>query len=879
MAVHSTPLSSHWRFKKASEADTAFLPVAQFPTNIHLDLLHHGKIPDPFLDTNEAAVQWVGEEVWVYQTSFSAPTALGQTQLVFEGLDTYATVFLNGKEILKIDNMFIPYRVDVTGRLQDTNTLEILFDSTWLVGKQMEKGAEDKPLFCHNGDSSRLQVRKAQYHYGWDWYVSICLSSVTFFLLRADLVPRRGPTLLTCGPWRPIYLETFTARFSALSVESVIDQSLSLATVDVTSQVEGTAVKTIELSLVGPKGQSVGKKTLSLPNDGTVQVTFTVSTPSLWYPIGNGSQPLYTVEATASSDTGVICTSSKRIGLRRVELIQRPIQGQPGTSFFFQINGVPIFCRGADWIPADSFLPRISSERYRAWVEFAVKGNHNMVRIWGGGVYEDESFYEACDELGLMVWHDFMLGCGSYPVTRSFLAQIQNEVIVNLQQLNHHPSIVLWCGNNEDHMFADKYPSGYDADDKDPENWLKTRWPARIIYDKILPELCAKYSPNIPYHPGSPWGGKPSNDPTVGDIHSWSVWMKALEMYPYQYYPKLSGRFVSEFGLKSYPSLRTLTGCITDPAERHPQSRTMDAHGKSASKTPWAGDYRNIALYMFENLRHGYTLPQYVYASQLVQAEGMAFAYVFWRRLWRGEGQEECAGALCWQLNDCWPCVSWSLGDYHLRPKLAYYTVKRAMAALAVGVTRAEVETSRRSDLTRVHVEKQTRLQAWASSFAASSAVVVDMLVQAFDVASGRCVWESRQTGVTVPANKSTEILDIVFPAPLESQRTTVVAARMLDPTTGSTVARFMDWPQPLRHLPIPKPAVKVEVDGDQVRVSAALPVKALQLSVDGDAAAEDSVDWADNCLDLSPGDEQVVVAKGLAGRKVNIMHLGIAAD
>ncbi|KAI7977479.1 hypothetical protein EIK77_007101 [Talaromyces pinophilus] len=855
MAVQNTPLSSNWLFKKASEPDTAFLPVAQFPTNIHLDLLHHRQIPDPFLDANEAVVQWVGEEDWIYQTSFSAPAAVGQTQLVFEGLDTYATVFLNGAEILKTDNMFIPYRVNITSRLQGTNTLQIRFDSTWLIGKQMEEDAKDKPLFCHNGDSSRLQVRKAQYHYGWDW----------------------GPTLLTCGPWRPIYLETFTARFSALSLESVIDQSLSIATVDITAQVEGTAVKTIKLSLIDPEGKPV-EKTVSL-NDGAVQAMFTVSKPSLWYPLGNGSQPLYTVEATGFSDSGVVvCTSSKRIGLRRVELIQRPIKDQPGTSFFFQINGVPIFCRGADWIPADNFLPRISSERYRAWVEFAAKGNHNMIRIWGGGVFEDPSFYEACDELGLMIWHDFMLGCGSYPVTPAFLAQIQNEVITNLERLNHHPSIVLWCGNNEDHMFADKYPSGYDVDDKNPENWLKTRWPARIIYDKVLPELCAKYSPSIPYHPGSPWGGKPSNDPTVGDIHSWSVWMKALEMYPYQYYPKLSGRFVSEFGLKSYPALRTLTGCITDPTERHPQSRTMDAHGKSASKTPWAGDFRNIALYMFENIRHGYTLPQYVYASQLVQAEGMSFAYVFWRRLWRGEGQEECAGALCWQLNDCWPCVSWALGDYYLRPKLAYYTVKRAMTALAVGVARAEIETGRQSDLTRVHVQKETRLQVWVSSFITSSSVV-HVLLEAFDVVSGRCIWDSRQMGVTVAANKSSEILDILFPTSLESQPKTVVAARMIDPSTGATVARYMDWPQPLRHLTIPKPAINVKVDGNEVRVSAALPVKGLQLSVDGDTAAEDTVDWADNCLDLIPGDEQVIVAKGLAGRKVNILHLGVAAD
>ncbi len=329
-----------------------------------------------------------------------------------------------------------------------------------------------------------------------------------------------------------------------------------------------------------------------------------------------------------------------------VQLIQRPLKnGKPGTTFFFQINGIPIFCCGADWIPADSFLPRITPDKYREWVRFAAEGNHNMIRIWGGGVYEDDSFYAAADELGIMIWHDFMLGCGSYPVTKDFLSQIEAEAVFNIRLLDHHPCIVLWCGNNEDHMFADRYPSGYDPDDLDPENWLKTRWPARIIYDKILPEICAKHCPEIPYHPGSPWGGRPSNDPTVGDVHAWGVWMKALEMYPYQYYPQLAGRFVSEFGVKSYPDLRTLEGVLTDPSERHPQSRSMDAHGKGASKTPWAQDYRHIALYMFENLRAGHTLPLYVYASQLVQAEAMSVAYVSWRRLWRGE-----EGRMCWRF-------------------------------------------------------------------------------------------------------------------------------------------------------------------------------------------------------------------------------------
>jgi beta-mannosidase len=584
-------------------------------------------------------------------------------------------------------------------------------------------------------------------------------------------------------------------------------------------------------------------------------------------------------KATLESASGSLATASKRIGLRRIELVQRPLKdNKPGTSFFFRINGTSVFSCGADWIPADSFLPRITKEKFRSWVKFAARGNHNMIRIWGGGVFEDSSFYDTCDELGVMIWHDFMLGCGSYPVTKEFLAQIEKETVFNIKLLDHHPSIVLWCGNNEDHMFADRYPSGYDPNDANPDNWLKTRWPARIIYDKILPELCKKYSPEIPYHPGSPWGGRPSNDPTVGDIHSWGVWMKALEMYPYQYYPKLSGRFVSEFGVKSYPSVRTLLSVITDPAEQHPQSRTMDAHGKSASKTPWAGDFRNIALYMFENLRHGYTLPQYAYASQLVQAEAMSFAYASWRRLWRGEGREECAGALCWQLNDCWPCVSWSLGDYHLRPKAAFYTIKRALAPLTVGIAREEIETSRKDDLTRVHVHKETRLQVWASNLTITSATV-DLEVRAIEVSSGKEIWEQRKSAITLAANQSTELIDIEFPIPVESRGTTIVASRLLDPENGTIIARFVDWPQPLRHIALPKPEISLTVEGDQIRASSSRPVKALQLSLREGDKDEDNVEWDDNFIDLVPGDEQIIHAPGLDGQKVEFLHLGIAAD
>lgn len=852
MAHQRTPLDSGWTFKQASKAESSFLPTAQFPTAIHLDLMHHGIIPDPFLNENAALVQWVGEEEWLYRTTFYAPANDAHDtsfELVFEGLDTHATISLNSREIKKTDNMFIEYRVDVTDCIKPgkENELEIIFHSSFLIGKQLEKEAAQKPLFFHNGDSSRLQVRKAPYSYGWDFI----------------------PIFLTCGPWRPIYLDSYTTKFTEFTVVAVVAKDLSSAKVRVAADVEGSQAVGVKVRILDPQGQLVQEKDVLLADEPNIaQTEFDISNPELWWPSGNGSQPLYQVTAVAYGPKVTLCSVSKRIGLRRIQLIQQPLKEQPGTTFFIEANNVPIFCRGANWTPADAFLPQITPQKYRAWLELAARGNHNMIRVWGGGVYEDHVFYDLCDELGIMIWQDFMFACGSYPVTPKYLKDIEEEAIYNVKRLRSHPCVVLWCGNNEDHMFADRYNAEYDYEDLNPENWLKTNWPARIIYDKILKEICEEHVPEIPYHPGSPWGGKPAMDPTVGDVHAWGVWMKASEQYPYQWYYKLSGRFVSEFGLKSYPPVKTINEFITDPGERYPQSRTLDAHLKASSKTPWAKDYRSVALYIMENFRIGKSLEQWVYGSQLSQAEAMHFAFSGWRRLWKGPGHEECAGTLVWVLNDAFPSVSWSLADYHVRPKHAYYSIKRALEPIVVCANRVEVEKSRPSEFTEAHVVRETRLQVWGSNFGVQREPF-QLLLQKIDVGSGKTMWE-RSLDVVLPGNRSTELFD----EPLEetASRTTLVFARLM--RAGKVVSRFLDWPQPLKYLDLPRPDVKVRVRDDDVFVSADLPVKGLVLQID-----DDKVRFDDNCIDLAPGEEQVISAEGLRGREVKIMHLAIAAD
>lgn len=852
MALERIPISSGWTFKQATNADSSFLPTAQFPTAIHLDLMHHGIIPDPYLDANAAKMQWVGEEEWLYRNTFRGPSKHSpntRVELVFEGLDTHTTISLNSKEIKKTESMYLSYRVDVTDHVKPDadNELDIFFHSTFLVGKQLEKEAPQKPIFLHNGDSSRLQVRKAPYSYGWDFV----------------------PIFLTCGPWRPIYLDTYTAKITELTVVADVTKDLSSAKVSITAEIEGSGAEKAQVRVTDPAGKLVHEKEVSFSNhSSSAEFQVDVKNPALWWPNGNGLQSLYHVTVIVSGHNEVLCKSSKRIGLRRLQLIQHPLKDQPGTSFYFQVNNVPIFSRGSNWIPADLFLPRITPDRYRAWLHLAAQGNQNMIRIWGGGVYEDPVFYETCDELGIMIWHDFMLACGAYPATPKFLKAIEEEAIHNVRRLRHHPCVVLWCGNNEDHMFADKYNAQYDYDDHNPENWLKTDWPARIIYDKILPDVCQAHVPEIPYHPGSPWGGKPAMDPTIGDVHAWDVWMKASAQYPYQWYYKIVGRFVSEFGVKSYPSVKMIEECVTDPRERHPHSRMLDAHLKASSKSPWAKDYRTVALYIMENFRIGKSLKHWVYGSQLSQAEAMQFAFTGWRRLWKGPSREECAGALVWQLDDCFPSVSWSLADYKVRPKYAYYTIKRALDPIVVCATRIEVEKSRPNEFTEAHVVRETRLQVWGSNFTTQTEDF-QLRLQKIDVSSGKISWE-KTIDVKLVENRSTELFD--EPIDELASQTVLLSACLL--RGGKVVSRFVDWPQPLKYLDLPRPYIQLQVQGDDVAVSSELPVKGLVFEVDGDA-----VQLSDNCIDLTPGDEQVIHAKGLKGKLPSILHLAIAAD
>lgn len=620
-------------------------------------------------------------------------------------------------------------------------------------------------------------------------------------------------------------------------------------------------------------GTQVASETVQV-SSGKATASFTLENPSLWYPIRYGKQPLYQVKAALICGDSEEDVVEKRVGLRRAELIQRPLKGQPGKSFFFQVNNIPLYCGGSDWIPADNFIPRITKERYYDWIKLVADGNQFMIRVWGGGIYEEQAFYDACDELGILVWQDFMFGCGNYPAWPALLKSIEREAYENVKLLRHHPSIVIWAGNNEDYQYQESVSLTYKYEDKNADNWLKTDFPARYIYEKILPNVCSELIPSTSYHPGSPWGdGVDTHDPTVGDIHQWNVWHGTQEKW--QNFDKLGGRFVSEFGMQAFPNVKTIDAYLplgkNDP-DRYPQSSTVDFHNKAD------GHERRIALYLVENMRYGPDpLEQFVYATQLMQGECLASAYRLWKRQWKGPGRECCGGALVWQINDCWPVTSWSIADYYLRPKMAYFTVKREMAPVSIGITRTE-HRHPRDRYTRVNVDVSTKVEVWASNLTLED-LEVDCLVKAWDVETGEQTFnEMVAERIILPENRSTEIdareVPIIAGGGKDQEKRTVVAAYLLD-RDGKQIARYVNWPEPLKYLHLQKPKelkVVLSKDGTAVEISAEVPVKGLVVETE-----DDLVVFEDNLVDIVPNE---VVRIGVEGAtketKLEARYLGM---
>ncbi|EED80557.1 hypothetical protein POSPLDRAFT_128099 [Postia placenta Mad-698-R] len=866
METHTLILTDGWHWKERDPTVQSVLDEPQngrlpwtiarsFPSEIHVELMQNGRIPDPFLGFNEHKVQWVGEREWLYFCKF--PFSRGNAahaELLLEGLDTVCDVYLNDTKVLTADNMFRSYSVAIQlSDLRVENVLLLHFKSAELAAKELEKRyGRVRAGSANLGDPSRVYLRKAQYGWRWDW----------------------GPELMTCGPYRPISLITYTARLSDVHPRvSVSSGPALLPSLKLNLTIAGrvSAAQAAHVVLKDTDGGFVVREahiplSITEPRDGdVVEVTDIVSwdldtVVELWWPVGYGKQKLYTLEVV------LLGQQSKRIGFRRVELIQEPLgeadQHGKGTTFLFEVNGVRMFMGGSNWIPAHNFLTQITPERYRAWLTLLRDGNQNMVRLWGGGVYEPDVFYDTCDELGILVWQDFQFACGVYPAHDEFIASVKAEAEDNVRRLRHHPAMALWCGNNEDYQQVLQWGGITDL-------------PARLIYESVLPSVVAALTdPPLPYHRGSPYGGQDwdTADSTVGDIHQWDVW--AGRERPWQEYARMGGRFVSEFGIPSLPDIRTVDYWLAgNTKERWAQSKMMAQHNRAGNHE------RRFAILMNENFR---------LTSDLETCALSIPSVWMWRREWRGRGKGFTAGALVWQLNDCWPVTSWAIADFFLRAKPVYYSIARELAPVSVGIFRRVVK-NRENDRPVQFYEfgafrsVDATIEVWGTnrSLGPRNSTLVLKCVDLLSDWTHEDVYE-----VVLLPNQSTELLSIPCPCPPPSQSSdapsvtssfsVVVAAQLIDPqlSADKVIARYADWPQPYRHVDVPNPGLRIKIDDELIAIDVEKPVKGLFFSTD-DETGENNVRWSDNALDVMPGDKQCIQAKGLGGKRVKVAYLG----
>ncbi|SFF72867.1 beta-mannosidase [Novosphingobium sp. CF614] len=651
--------------------------AASVPGAVQADLVTHKIMPDPFIGHNEAAVQWAGRSDWVYRLPLDATPELlarGHLELVFDGLDTFAQVSVNGRDVLSADNAHRRWRVDLRGLLRPgANEVLIRFRSPLKVLQpkilplenplpgEYDSMFGDEP----EGRQTSPYIRKPKYHYGWDW----------------------GPRILNIGPNGPVRLEAWDeARIETVRVaqEAVSPAEARLAAeLEIMAGREGIAE--IAANVTGPDGADAASaaRTVHLsPGLNRVSVPLTLAAPRLWFPAGYGVQPLYTVRASIKVGGEEVDSAARSTGLRTVELVREADAdadaGKKGRGFLLKINGLPIFMKGANVIPFDSFQTRVTPARMAAILTDARDANMNMVRVWGGGHYMPDSFYDAADRLGLMVWQDFMFGGAVTPYDRDFRESVRIEAEEQVDRVQAHPSIVIWSGNNE-------VLSGWETwSDRvafkkrvGPDEQERVGVGMAVLFNQVLRDAAERRDADVPYWPGSPstnYEGKPDVDGD-GDRHYWDVWGGKK---PVESYLDSCPRFMSEYGLQAMPVMPTVHAYAA-PQDLSITSPVMRAHQKFMKG---AGQER-LLYYIEQRYRTPRDFADFAYLSQAMQADGIALGALHHRAC-----RPVTSGSLYWQLNDVWPGASWSSLDYYGRWKALHYAARRFFAPLAVAAGR-----------------------------------------------------------------------------------------------------------------------------------------------------------------------------------------------
>jgi len=808
------PLNGTWEFRAAGTGQVWQAGVV--PGCVHTDLLRLGAIPDPFVGDNEARLQGLERQDWIYRRTVVVPASLLARQsvdLVCEGLDTLATLRLNGMVVGKADNMFRRWTFPVRDALKPgTNTLEIVFRSPVQELSDMTEyrlgllPASNDPV----GGSSFF--RKAPYQFGWDW----------------------GPRFVTCGIWKPLRLvATDDPRILYVSTrqQHESDTAGTGRVVMLTVDVEVTSPRACRTTIDASAGGVTARALVDVPAGiSRHSVTGRVDNPRLWWPAGSGDQALYPLKVTVTPESGTLDTWTGRIGFRTIRL--ETIRDPRGVSFRFVVNGKPVFCKGANWIPCDSFPSRVTPDRYRQLLQDAAACHMNMLRVWGGGIYESDGFYDLCDELGLMVWQDFMFSCSLYPADERFLANVGEEVRHQVNRLSYHPSLALWCGNNECEAAVRRWYR------KESTEWGRY---AALFHD-LLPRLCRDLDPDRPYWPSSPHSIEAEDPgvPTDGDVHVWSIWH---ESQPFEAYGEIQARFVSEFGYQSFPALSTIRYYAGD--DLNLTAPAMAAHQKNR------GGNGRILTQMLDRFRMPTGFGNFVVLSQIQQGLAMQTAVQHWRRQ-----MPFCMGTLYWQLDDCWPVTSWSSLDYFGRRKALYYFARRFYAPFLVSTTGGN------------GVEPVTVHATVDSDGVATGTVAWVLQTYAGQrVAEGTVVWTNTAPGSMVVAIVPADLYLVDDHTNAQTSagstpRNTYLSVRA---TLGTNTSRTVQHFARFKDLMLPRPVLRVQSAPTPTgaRVTVSSDVFAKWVWVESEGGGEGRFD--DNFFDLEPGETRTIDYQGLA--------------
>lgn len=796
-----TAIDTGWEFRSVGEDH--WYPASVPGTNF-TDLLENKLIPDPFDRANETDLQWIESRNWEYRTTFFLDefSPLQKGELIFEGLDTYADVYLNNTLILEASNMFVTWKCDVSDLLKiGENELHILFRSpTSEIREKAEATGMTYPAENdHSEDNLSVYIRKAPYHFGWDW----------------------GPRFVTSGVWRPICLNIY----DQASIEDVyvkqylVPKSATLVfEVEVNSHVDTHGVLEITCLNDDLDHQGVSHTLTKGPN--IIHHHIVIEDYKKWWPRGLGDPFLYHFRMDLVVDEKVVSTAHRKIGLRTIETVIG--KDDIGQSFFFKVNGVPVYAKGANYIPQDSFLTRVSNEKMETMFENAIAANMNMLRVWGGGIYEENSFYNLADEHGILIWQDFMFACTMYPGDQEFLESVEQEASCNIKRLRNHASIIMWCGNNEIEMGWNHWGWQEKFRYEEAEN-EKLKQDYHILFEELLPKLIRELDPGRYYLPSSPMNNW--DDPEkfkYGDHHYWGVWHGEA---PFEDFKKSVPRFMSEFGFQSFP-VQSSVKKYSLPEDWSTNSEVMRIHQKHPRGN------QLIYKYLTQSYHEPKNFESFLYLSQVVQAEGMRVGIEAQRR-----SKPFCMGTLYWQMNDCWPVASWSGIDYYGKWKALHYEVSRQF----------------RDYLITCDIDDEGTVSTFVvSDKIKNEAGTIELLIK--DFYGEELFRESKLIVVKSGISEQHHVIKLDDYAHLDSDRIFLEARLKVNEETSSNLYYF----HPPKQLDLPDPEFEYKIEKDSglwvVILSSTVLIKSVYLEFE-----DLEGNFSDNFFDLLPGAEKQV--------------------